>query len=194
MRGELDWIVMKALEKDRSRRYETANGFASDVQRYLADEPVLACPPSAAYRFRKFVRRNRGPVTAGLLVAISLVAGMISFALQSARLRAEQAQTLGQTVIAERERQRADDRAAEAQRQTELMKKEKTRAENSLYDASIIAASRAIAAKRYDQARQLLNDCPVDRRNWEWGRLLYLCNLDLMTIHATRRRRANRRV
>ena len=59
VRGELDWIVMKALEKDRSRRYETANGLAMDVQRYLADEPVLACPPSAGYRLRKFMRRNR---------------------------------------------------------------------------------------------------------------------------------------
>src|SRR5262245_48858377 len=59
VRGELDWIVMKALEKDRSRRYDTANAFAQDVQRYLDDEPVLACPPSRWYRFRKFVRRNR---------------------------------------------------------------------------------------------------------------------------------------
>src|SRR6266536_6039131 len=59
VRGELDWIVMKCLEKDRNRRYETANGFAQDLQRYLADEPVLACPPSARYRLRKFVRRNR---------------------------------------------------------------------------------------------------------------------------------------
>ena len=60
MRGELDWIVMKALEKDRDRRYETANGFAGDMQRYLDDEPVEACPPSAWYRLRKFARRNRG--------------------------------------------------------------------------------------------------------------------------------------
>src|SRR5213075_979561 len=59
MRGELDWIVMKTLEKDRDRRYETANGFAADAQRYLSDEPVQACPPSAAYRLRKFARRNR---------------------------------------------------------------------------------------------------------------------------------------
>src|SRR6185369_15345819 len=59
VRGELDWIVMRALEKDRNRRYETANGFAMDVLRYLADEAVQACPPSAGYRLRKFVRRNR---------------------------------------------------------------------------------------------------------------------------------------
>jgi serine/threonine protein kinase len=77
VRGELDWIVMKALEKDRNRRYETANGFAMDVQRYLADEPVLAGPPSARYRLKKFLRRNRGPVLAGMLVLLALVAGII---------------------------------------------------------------------------------------------------------------------
>src|SRR5262249_7409821 len=67
--GELDWIVMKALEKDRNRRYETANGFALDVLHYLADEPVLACPPSMRYRFRKFVRQNRTAVgVAGLVL------------------------------------------------------------------------------------------------------------------------------
>src|SRR5438445_2617109 len=74
---ELDWIVMKALEKDRNRRYETASGFGADVQRYLNDEPVLACPPSAGYRLRKFVRRNRGPVGACLALAALLVLGTV---------------------------------------------------------------------------------------------------------------------
>src|SRR5205085_136898 len=60
LRGDLDWIVMKSLEKDRARRYETANAFAMDIQRYLAGEPVLAAPPSARYRLRKFARKNRG--------------------------------------------------------------------------------------------------------------------------------------
>jgi serine/threonine protein kinase/WD40 repeat protein len=81
VRGELDWIVMKSLEKDRNRRYETANGFAMDVQRYLADEAVLACPPSAAYRLRKFTRRNKVGlfITASLLVAllVALSAGLV---------------------------------------------------------------------------------------------------------------------
>jgi serine/threonine protein kinase/tetratricopeptide (TPR) repeat protein len=75
VRGELDWIVMKALEKDRNRRYETANGFAVDIQRYLADEPVAACPPSAAYRLRKFARRNKGGLVTAALVTGALVAG-----------------------------------------------------------------------------------------------------------------------
>jgi tetratricopeptide (TPR) repeat protein len=77
MRGELDWIVMKALEKDRNRRYETATGLAWDVQRYLEDEPVQACPPSAGYRLRKFVRRHRGPVLASAVVLLALVGGMV---------------------------------------------------------------------------------------------------------------------
>src|SRR5438105_6098037 len=74
VKGELDWIVMKTLEKDRNRRYETASAFAADVQRYLNDEAVQACPPSAAYRFRKFARRNKGAfVTASVVVlAVSL--------------------------------------------------------------------------------------------------------------------------
>jgi serine/threonine protein kinase len=77
-RGELDWIVMKALEKDRNRRYETASAFAADVQRYLHDEPVLACPPSAWYRFRKFARRNRGRLSAAALLGLVLMVTIVA--------------------------------------------------------------------------------------------------------------------
>jgi serine/threonine protein kinase/tetratricopeptide (TPR) repeat protein len=94
MRGELDWLVMKALEKDRTRRYETANGFAMDVQRYLADEPVQACTPSAGYRFRKFLRRNKGSVLAASLVFLALVAGVIGTT--SGLIRAEQQRQIAQ--------------------------------------------------------------------------------------------------
>ena len=74
--GELDWVVMKALEKDRTRRYETANGFARDIQRYLADEVVEARPPSRGYRLKKFVKRNKGQVIAASLVLLTLLAGI----------------------------------------------------------------------------------------------------------------------
>jgi serine/threonine protein kinase/WD40 repeat protein len=77
VRGELDWIVMKTLEKDRNRRYDTASAFAADVQRYLNDEPVLACPPSAAYKLKKFFRRNKQPVLAAALVLVALLGGII---------------------------------------------------------------------------------------------------------------------
>ena len=76
LHGDLDWIVMKALEKDRTRRYPTANGFAADVMRHLAYEPVTAAPPSRTYRLRKFVRKHRGAVMAAGLVLLSLLAGI----------------------------------------------------------------------------------------------------------------------
>jgi serine/threonine protein kinase len=76
LRGDLDWIVMKALEKDRARRYETANGLAMDVERYLADEPVVARPPSKLYRFQKLARRNKLAFAAVAAVLLALVAGL----------------------------------------------------------------------------------------------------------------------
>jgi len=75
--AELDWIAMKALDKDRNRRYESASALAADVERYLRDEPVLACPPSAVYRLRKFARRYRGPVMAASLLLLALAAGIV---------------------------------------------------------------------------------------------------------------------
>ncbi len=90
LRGDLDWITMKALEKDRGRRYETANGLALDIRRHLEHEPVLAGPPSAGYRLRKFVRRNRVGVVAGTVVAVGLLAAAavsVGFALSEARQR-----------------------------------------------------------------------------------------------------------
>ncbi len=89
VRGELDWIVMKALEKDRSRRYETAIGLAMDIERYLGDEPVLACPPSTTYRFGKFALRNKTPLIASGLVALALVAGTVVSTWQALRANHE---------------------------------------------------------------------------------------------------------
>ena len=80
LQGDLDWIVMKALEKDRTRRYETANGFAADILRHLAHEPVVAAPPSRAYRLRKFVRKHRGAVIAASLVLVTLLGGLAAVA------------------------------------------------------------------------------------------------------------------
>jgi serine/threonine protein kinase/tetratricopeptide (TPR) repeat protein len=77
IRGDIDWIVLKCLEKDRTRRYESAGGLARDIGRHLADEPVEACPPSALYRFRKFARRHKGSVVAASLVLMAFVVGVV---------------------------------------------------------------------------------------------------------------------
>jgi eukaryotic-like serine/threonine-protein kinase len=100
VKGELDWIVMKTLEKDRNRRYETANGFAADVQRYLNDEPVQACPPSAWYRFRKFARRNKVLLaTASVVCLAALVA--VAVLVTSTILIAQEQQATSKALHAE---------------------------------------------------------------------------------------------
>jgi serine/threonine protein kinase len=106
LRGELDWIVIKAMEKDRNRRYESASAFAADVQRYLADEAIEACPPSRAYRFRKFARKNRRLLAMAATIAVVLLAATGVSAWQAAVARSAQYQ-------AEADR----DRAAKAERQ-----------------------------------------------------------------------------
>ena len=95
VRGELDWVVMKALEKDRNRRYETASGLAADLRRYLDDEPVMACPPSVRYRLGKLARRNKGLLATSAVVLIALVAGTAVATWQAVRAtRAERGTSL----------------------------------------------------------------------------------------------------
>jgi serine/threonine protein kinase/WD40 repeat protein len=93
-RGELDWIVMKALEKDRNRRYDTASALAADVQRYLDDEQVQACPPSAGYRLRKFFRRHKGPLLAASIVMLALMGGIIGTTLGMIRATGAEAEAV----------------------------------------------------------------------------------------------------
>ncbi|MGA2259293.1 MAG: serine/threonine-protein kinase, partial [Thermoguttaceae bacterium] len=129
VRGELDWIAMKALEKDRNRRYETANGLARDVQRYLADEPVEACPPSATYRLKKMLRRNKGPVLATVLVLLALLAGMAGtiWGLIEARWQRDRAEA--KQADAERQESRAEAGEKLASDRLTLVDAEKKRAE-----------------------------------------------------------------
>ena len=117
VKGELDWIVMKALTKERDRRYETANGFARDVERFLNNEPVAAGPPSASYRLRKFVRRNRGQVIAASLVLLALLAGIAGTAF--GLMRAERQRLVAErAAVAERlAKQEAEARREEAETQ-----------------------------------------------------------------------------
>jgi serine/threonine protein kinase len=145
VRGELDWIVMKALEKDRGRRYETANGFARDIQRYLADEPVEACPPSRAYRLRKFARKNRKAlVTAGAFLVLLVAAAVVStwlairamHAEAAANTNAEQAQLNAEEAGRNAEQAREEAKAKESALQAERRAREdETKARRQGFDA-----------------------------------------------------------
>ncbi|MFO1499578.1 MAG: protein kinase [Verrucomicrobiota bacterium] len=108
LRGDLDWIVMKCLEKDRTRRYETANGLAKDIQRFLENEPVVARPPSRIYRLQKMVRRNQMAVVASAGVALSLLFGLAVSTWLFARETVAHAQALRAQRLAEQERAKAD--------------------------------------------------------------------------------------
>jgi serine/threonine protein kinase len=118
LRGELDWIVMKALEKDRARRYDTANAFAADVQRYLDAEPVHAHPPSTAYRVSKALKRNRGLVLAVGTVFLALVGGLIGTRWQAVRADEARETAQGNAVRADRECALAELRRVEAESAT----------------------------------------------------------------------------
>ena len=134
-RGELDWVLQKALEKDRTRRYATANGLARDIQRYLADEIVEARPPSTAYRLRKFVRHHKGHVLAASLVFLALIAGMTGttwglMRAEERRVEAEKARAneATQRGIAEANEAKAIEAKEEEARQRTLANAAKTRA------------------------------------------------------------------
>ncbi len=106
LQGDLDWIVMKCLEKDRTRRYETANGLAADITRHLNNEPVIARPPSTAYRFQKAFRRNRVVFAATAAIAVALVAGIAASTWQAIRATRAEREQVRQRLEAEQARER----------------------------------------------------------------------------------------
>jgi eukaryotic-like serine/threonine-protein kinase len=168
LRGELDWIVMKALEKDRSRRYETANGFARDIQRYLADEPVEACPPSAGYRLRKFARKNRRLLaTAGAFVLLLAAAAVVSTGLA---IRAREAQALAEEQSDQAQKAETKSRQAE-----EAAQVERQQAVTNLYharveEAAAIRRARGMGyrAQVFDRLQKALQ---LDTRDKDIGQL-----------------------
>jgi WD40 repeat protein len=176
LRGDLDWIVMKALEKDRTRRYATANGFTADVLRHLAYEPVLAAPPSRAYRIRKFVRKHRGAVVAASLVVVALLAGIAGTTwglIRAERARAAEAERVS-------ERDVALGRARDAERSAE------DRADNLNYQLGVsnfLLASAAYDDRNIVLATERLDNVPPGQRGWEWRYLRRLTRGGLFTLY-----------
>ena len=162
LRGDLDWIVMKCLEKDRSRRYETANGLAADLQRHLHNEPVVARPPTTAYRVQKALRRNKVAFTAAAVMATGLVVGITvsSWLAMDAR----------KAWSAEKDQRLAAQAAHQSEKQAHLQADaEKEEANHLLYVANINLAQRAWEQNNVGRVRQLLEDMATRReRGFEW--------------------------
>lgn len=182
LRGELDWIVMKALEKDRTRRYESAISLARDVERFLANEIVEARPPSTWYRFRKTVRRNRVAFATALSFASLLLSAV--FATSWQWWRAEQAarEAIAEATRANRGELKA--KAAQDIASTEQKNAEKrlTEVEDLVYASSVQLASSRIEDNQFGGVRELLDQCPQRLRNWEFRNLVLRSDESLLKL------------
>jgi WD40 repeat protein len=157
LQGDLDWITMKALEKERTRRYPTVAAFASDIRRFLSDQPVDARPPSAAYRIRKFTRRHRGAVAAAVSLFVVLVGGL--------------GVSRWQYLRAERARIDAESRGAAL-----------NLSDYRNYVVTIAAADAEVQASRFSEARERLLTAPAAMRGWEWDHLFLRAESTLLTL------------
>jgi serine/threonine protein kinase len=202
VRGELDWIVMKCLEKNRTRRYETASALARDVQHYLDDEPVEACPPSTVYKLRKFARKYRTPLqVAGAFVLLLVVAAVVSIwqavratnAERQARLdrdRAvtEQARADAEAVEATKQQQQAQVERNRAEANAERLRAEKQLSDQRLYVSDMRLAQRAWEDAQIGRLSELLEGQRpertggIDLRGFEWHYWWRLCHSELLTL------------
>jgi WD40 repeat protein/serine/threonine protein kinase len=188
VRGDLDWIVMKALSKERQRRYESAIALAQDLERFVNHEPVSAGPPTASYRLRKFVRRNRPQVVAAVLGLVALAVLGAGLARQE-RLKAEKAHTerlLQAEGVAHREAETARQAAETARQAAETARaaeqEQRKTAETYLYYNKIVLAEREWTSGNVGRVKELLQQCPPDVRGWEWRYLDQLCRRELASV------------
>ena len=175
LRGDLDWIVMKSLEKDRTRRYETAEAFANDIKRHLNHQPVVARPPSTLYQIGKFVRKNRGLVSAAVLTTALLVAGVIGTTYGFFKAEKERRIAISQRNIAR-------DKTIEAEQATEIAvaREKETEAAKSVIEQQKLATESNLArsnyylgiarweANRATEAGEFLDRVPENYRDIEW--------------------------
>ena len=190
VRGELDWIVMKCLEKDRTRRYDTANSLARDVERYLNDEPVEACPPSAGYRLRKFARKYWMPVTVAAAFTLLLVAGVVGSTWQAVRAtRAEGEAVMQRDLATDAEREASTKRweaeaAQERARTAEAeAKDEAERARRQWYAASMGLVQAAWEDHNMLRVHDLLHETAAyPERGFEWYYWQRLCHVEHLTL------------
>lgn len=175
LQSELDWIVMKALEKDRNRRYASAIALADDVQRYLDDAPVQACPPSFSYRLKKLSRQYRGTITVAALIAVALILGLAGTSWQA--FRAARAES---DVRGERDKLQIQERQAVEQRDLAML---------SQYYAEIVSGQADwdrgyLHRLYYKLIRHLPLSGEPDRRGWEWYYLMSLCRPEQAVLRA----------
>src|SRR5262249_40682447 len=199
-RSDLDWIVMKSIEKDRRRRYDTPNEIVADVHRYLGDEPIQAKPPSAIYKLQKFVRRNKAAVAVGASIVLALVLVLVLGTISYRRARAARAEAERARQAEATERDHAQNEAHRAQIEANRSTAKELEARRSEYAADMLLAPTLIQQNNRGRAVELIEKYrpeqqkaaslgqesgssastrltpdsqspPPDLRGWEWHHL-----------------------
>jgi eukaryotic-like serine/threonine-protein kinase len=193
-RSELDWIVMKSLEKDRTRRYESASALAADIQRYLSDEPVLACPPTTMYRFQKFARKHKPALATAAAIALCLLLGTTVSAWQAARAtqaetqaNANEQKAVANAVTAQEKEQEAIKQRDEVKALADKLVAKDQQLQRTLYAAHMNLAHNAFEAGAPGRLRELLaqhrpQPGEPDLRGFEWHYLNRLFPADLLVL------------
>jgi len=180
IRGELDWITMKALEKDRSRRYESPGALAAEISRYFAGAPVEVGPPTGWYRFRKFLRQYRRQATTMAVVLLTLSLGLVGTSLGMVWAWQERDR-------ASVERERAETATTEAISQRDLAEEERKKARHEEYAGRIAAAYAALLSRDLTAAQDQLLRAPPEHRGWDWEYLRSKIHKTLMLVMPSQR-------
>jgi serine/threonine protein kinase/WD40 repeat protein len=187
IRGDLDWIVLKALEKDRNRRYETANGLAADLRRHIAGEPVLAAPPSPAYRMRKLMRKHRRSAIAATLILTALLAGIIGTTWGLIRAEGQRRIAVVEKKRAEQAQKAEEVQRIESDRRGDALAKSSRRNQLAAYASSTQLAQREWELGNIARVRDLLHEMEPsagqdDLRGFEWNYLKRQCDATALTL------------
>jgi len=189
---ELEWIPMKAMRKDRSRRYRSASELSDDIQNYLTGAPLIAGPESNVYRARKFVHKHAGFVASAALVAVVIVLGLITstaFSFKAEKARGEEAAARAEAEQARDEevalREQVEQALARAEKAEAIAEENAEKYRRSLYVNSIQLADAKYREGNIGNARTLLESCPVDLRGWEWDRVNHVLDHSMMSFVAT---------
>jgi len=179
---ELEWIPMKAMRKDRTRRYRSASELADDIQNYLTGTPLIAGPESGVYRTRKFVRKHAGSVAMVALVAVVIIIGLVAsivMGCRAERAREQEALAREKEAAARKQVEQALERAENAEKAAREKSEELRR---TLYVNSVQLADAKYGEANIRRVRELLDACPEDLRGWEWYRLRHISDQSRMTL------------
>ena len=179
---ELEWIPMKAMQKDRTRRYRSASELSDDIQNYLSGTPLIAGPESTIYWARKFVRKHAGSVTMVVLVGVAIVVGLVASIMMGCRAERARQQEAAARKQVEQALSRAENAEEVAQTQRKIAEEQAGKYRNLSYVHGVALADAKYRERNLRSTRKLLDSCPEDLRGWEWHRLNHIMDESLITI------------